>query len=106
MTKEAARPLVPLCYSNKCQESAPLCHENLAPKVLRTVLRALKIYIFFSAPPKLDLDLGSTVSSVSDPDLSGASNKDTAKKGQQQEAGKLNEPTKPADGSQSEGKFF
>ena len=66
----------------------------------------LKIYVFFSAPPKLDLDLGSSVSSVSDPDLSAASDKDTTKKGQQQKAGKLDEPVKPADGSQSEGKFF
>ena len=42
---------------------------------------------------------------MSDPDLSGASDKDTAKKGQQQKAGKLDEPAKPADGSQSEGKY-
>jgi len=41
---------------------------------------------------------------VSDPDLSGASDKD--KKGQQQIDGKPDEPDKPADGSQSEGKFF
>ena len=66
----------------------------------------LKIYLFFSVPPKLDLDLGSTVSSVSDPEISGASDKDTAKKGQEQKAGKQDEPAKPADGSQSEGKFF
>ena len=66
----------------------------------------LKNDVFFSAPPKLDLDLGSSVSSVSDPDLSGASDKDNTKKGQQQKAGKLGEPVKPADGSQSEGEFF
>jgi len=42
---------------------------------------------------------------VSDPDLSGTSDKDTAKKGQQQKADKQDEPAKPADESQSEGKF-
>ena len=66
---------------------------------------AWKFYLFFSAPPKLDLDLGSSVSSVSDPDLSGMSDKDTAKKGHQQKADKQDEPAKPADESQSEGKF-
>lgn len=42
---------------------------------------------------------------MSDPDLSGTSDKDTAKKGQQQKADKQDEPAKPADESQSEGKF-
>ena len=64
------------------------------------------MHLFFSVPPKLHIDLGSSVSSVSDPDLSGASDKENAKKGQQQKAGEPDEPVKPADGSQSEGKFF
>ena len=42
---------------------------------------------------------------MSNPDLSGASDKDNTKKGQQQKAGKLDKPVKPAEGSQSEGKF-
>lgn len=58
----------------------------------------------FAVPPKLNLDLGSSVSSVSDPDLSGMSDKEPAKKDSQQKAGKPDKPVKPTDGSQSEGK--
>lgn len=54
--------------------------------------------LFFSVPPKLDINLGSSVSSVSDPDISGMSDKEPAKKGTQQKAAK-----KDADKSHSEG---
>ena len=62
---------------------------------------------FFPVPPKLTLDLGSSVSSVSEPDLSGMSDKEPkepAKKDDGQKADKQDEPAKPGDGSQSEGK--
>lgn len=63
------------------------------------------IFAFLSSvPPKLDIDLGSTVSSVSDPDISGMSDKEPAKKDGQRKAAKPAEPVKPADESQSEGK--
>ena len=56
------------------------------------------MHLLFSVPPKLDINLGSSVSSVSDPDISGMSDKEPAKKGTQQKAAK-----KDADESHSEG---
>ena len=58
---------------------------------------------YFLVPPKLDIDLGSSVSSVSDPDISGMSDKEPAKKDDQQKAAHAAEPAKPGDESQSEG---
>ena len=52
----------------------------------------------------MKLDLGSPVSSVSDPDLSGVSDNEPAKKDGKQKSAKPDEPVKPADGSQSEGR--
>ena len=60
--------------------------------------------MFFSATPKLNFELGSPVSSVSDPDLSGISDNEPAKKGSGKKSDKPEEPVKPAGGSQSEGK--
>ena len=59
---------------------------------------------YFLVPPKLDIDLGSSVSSVSDPDISGMSDKEPAKKDDQRKAAHVAEPAKPGDESQSEGK--
>ena len=53
---------------------------------------------FFSVPPKLNINLGSSVSSVSDPDVSGMSDKGPAEKDTQQKAAK-----EDADDSHSEG---
>ncbi|XP_022803543.1 trichohyalin-like [Stylophora pistillata] len=55
-----------------------------------------------NATPKLNLDLGSPVSSVSDPDLSGISDNEPAKKVSGKKRDKPEEPVKPADESQSE----
>ena len=41
---------------------------------------------FFSVPPKLNINLGSSVSSVSDPDVSGMSDKDTQQKAAKEDA--------------------
>jgi len=60
---------------------------------------------YFLVPPKLDIDLGSSVSSVSDPDISGMSDKEPAKKDDQRKAARATEPVKPGDESQSEGKM-
>ncbi|XP_027038331.1 trichohyalin-like [Pocillopora damicornis] len=55
-----------------------------------------------NATPKLNFELGSPVSSVSDPDLSGISDNEPAKKGSGKKSDKPEEPVKPAGGSQSE----
>ena len=62
------------------------------------------MFFFFSVPPKLNVDLGSSVSSVSDPDISGISDKEPATKDGQRKSAKPDEPVKPDDESESEGK--
>lgn len=58
-----------------------------------------------SGPPKLDLDLGSPVSSVSDPDVSGVSDEEPLKKRDKKvSVVKQEEDSKPFDENQSDGK--
>lgn len=63
------------------------------------------VCLFSSGTPKLDLDLGSPVSSVSDPDLSGVSDEEPVKKRDKQvSVVKQEEDSKPFDENQSDGK--
>ena len=65
----------------------------------------LFVCLFSSGPPKVDLDLGSPVSSVSDPDVSGVSDEEPVKKRDKQvSVVKQEEDSKPFDENQSDGK--
>ena len=69
-----------------------------------TCFKIIVFMAYFLVPPKLDIDLGSSVSSVSDPDISGMSDKEPAKKVVQQKSAHAVEPVKPGDESQGEGR--
>ena len=94
------------------REGPPYFKTKLRPEDPNFVLRRLNptcfniiVFIaYFLVPPKLDIDLGSSVSSVSDPDISGMSDKEPAKKDDQRKDAHAAEPAKPGDESQSEGK--
>ena len=60
--------------------------------------------ISLSGPPKLEIHLGSSVSSVSDPDVSGMSNSESAKRQKQVKAAKPDENATPADENESDGR--
>ena len=63
------------------------------------------VCLLSSGPPKLDLDLGSSVSSVSDPDVSGVSDEEPVKKRDKQvSVVKQEEDSKSFDENQSDGK--
>ena len=63
------------------------------------------VCLLSSGPPKLALDLGSPVSSVSDPDVSGVSDEEPVKKRDKQvSVVKQDEDSKPFDENQSDGK--
>lgn len=79
---------------------AEFCFEKVNP----TCFNIIVFMAYFLVPPKLDIDLGSSVSSVSDPDISGMSDKEPAKKDDQRKAAHAAEPVKPGDESQSEGR--
>ena len=64
----------------------------------------LFVFLISSGPPKLDLDFGSPVSSVSDPDVSGVSDEEPLKKRDKQVAVvKQEEDSKRFDENQSDG---